>query len=197
MGGADGSTDPTTSTGGLGGLFEDLEQQAAGMHLAERDAELVDRARGEYAAVTLASRFHASIGRHVALTLTGGEVLDGMLAEAGVDWCTLSSPERPDLWLVRLAAIASARGLSVRAVPEEARPVVARLGFGSALHRVAGESAYVLLRPVTGQDVRVQVIRIGADFVEAEPEVGEAPPAASPVLVPFAAIRAVRGRPGR
>lgn len=180
---------------GLGGLFEDLEQQAAGMHLAERDAELLDRARGEYAAVTLASRVHASTYRRVLFTLTGGEVLDGTLVEAGVDWCTISSPEPPALWLVRLAEIAVARGMSDRAVPESARPAVARLGFGSALHRLAGESLHVVIHPVSGRDLRVRVVRIGADFVEVALDEPGAVPVASSLLVPFIAVRAVRGEP--
>ncbi|HLN78673.1 MAG TPA: hypothetical protein VK204_16640 [Nocardioidaceae bacterium] len=182
-----------TGPAGLGGLFEDLEQQAAGMHLAERDAELVDRARGEYAAVTLASRVHASTNRQVLFTLGGGEVLDGTLVEAGTDWCTISTPEPPALWLVRLAEIAVAQGMSDRAVPEAARPAVARLGFASALHRLAGESLHVVIHPVSGRDLRVRVVRIGADFVEVARDQTDAVPAASPLLVPFSAVRAVRG----
>lgn len=179
---------------GLGGLFEDLEQQAAGMHLAERDAELLDRARGEYASVTLASRVHASIDRRVVLTLTGGELLDGTLVGAGPDWCIVSTPEPLADWLVRLAEVAVAQGLSGRAVPEAARPAVARLGFGSALHRLAGESPLVVLHLVSGRDLRVRVVRIGADFVEVEPERPDSTVAVgSAALVPFGAVRAVRG----
>ena len=179
---------------GLGGLFEDLEQQAAGMHLAERDAELLDRTRGEYASVTLASRVHASIDRRVVLTLTGGELLDGTLVGAGPDWCIVSTPEPPADWLVPLAEVAVAQGLSGRAVPEAARPAVARLGFGSALHRLAGESPLVVLHLVSGRDLRVRVVRIGADFVEVEPERPDSTVAVgSAALVPFGAVRAVRG----
>lgn len=175
----------------LSGLFEDLEQQAAGMHLAERDADLVDRARGEYASVSFASRVHASFGRDVVLGLGGGEVVEGRLTQAGVDWCLVAGSERPDVWLVRLAAVVSAQGMSARAVPEPARPAVARLGFGSALHRLAAEAQSVLLYLVSGARPTVRVLRIGADFVEVEPSATGAG-AASGLLVPFSAVRAVR-----
>jgi hypothetical protein len=153
--------------GRLDDVFEDLEQQAAGIELAERDAELADRARGEYASVTLADRVHASLGRQVALVLSGGESLAGALTDAGADWCTVSSSQGRT-WLVRLDAVAVARGLSARSVPEAARPVVARLGFGSALHRLAEGAADLVLHLDTGSVPRVRLVRVGADFVEVE-----------------------------
>lgn len=153
--------------GPLDDVFEDLEQQAAGIELAERDAEIADRVRGEYASVTLADRVHASVGRQVALVLSGGETVTGELTDAGLDWCTVSSPPGRT-WLVRLGAVAVARGLSSRAVPEAARPVVARLGFGSAFHRLAEGCADLRLHLDTGSAPRVRLGRIGADFVEVE-----------------------------
>jgi hypothetical protein len=176
---------------GLGGLFEDLEQQAAGMQLAERDAELVDRARDEYAAVSFSSRVHASLGRQIALTLVDGMVVEGTLAEAGVDWCRVSVPTPQRSCLVRVAAVASASGMSARAVPEAARPALARLTFGSALHRMAVESQELLLHHLPTGRMRVRVIRIGADFVEAEPS-GSGVGSSTATLVPFSAILAVR-----
>jgi len=176
---------------GLGDLFEDLEQQAAGIHLAERDAELADRARGEYAAVSFASRVHASLAREVALTIGGGEVVEGTLVQAGVDWCGVSAGGRT--WLVRLAGVLTARGLSSRALPEAARPAVARLTFGSALHRLAEDSAEVLLHVEAVGGLRVRVLRIGADFVEAEPASAVTPGSGtSTMLVPFVAVLAAR-----
>jgi len=194
-GAREGRDDPARRTNegtALGGLFEDLEQQAAGIHLAERDAELADRARGEYAAVSFASRVHASLGREVALTIGGGEVVEGTLVQAGVDWCRLSGVGRT--WLVRLAGVLTARGMSARALPEAARPAVARLTFGSALHRLAEESAEVLLHVEAVGGLRVRVLRIGANFVEVEPAsaVTSAGGGTSTMLVPFAAVLAAR-----
>jgi hypothetical protein len=175
----------------LGDLFEDLEQQAMGMHLAERDAELADRARGEYASVGFTSRVHASVGQQVALTLRGGELVEGTLAQAGADWCTVAgSGSMP--WLVRLDAVAGASGMSSRALPEAARPALARLGFGAALHRLAEEAPEVLLHLDGGPPLRARVLRIGADFVEAERAGGVPGAPGRSVLVPFAALQMVR-----
>lgn len=176
---------------GLGGLFEDLEQQAAGMHLAERDAELVDRARGEYAGVSFSSRVHASFGREVALALADGTGVEGTLVEAGVDWCLVSAPAPVGTCLVRVGAVVSATGLSARAVPEAARPALARLTFGSALHRMAEESPELLLHHLPTGRMRVRVVRIGADFLEAE-QAGAGAGASSTTLVPFTAVTVVR-----
>lgn len=181
--------------GGLGGLFEDLEQQAAGMHLAERDAELADRARGEYAAVSFASRVHASLGRTVQLTLTSGEVVEGALVRAGADWCEVVPVAARGAWLVPLGAVAGAYGMSARAVPEAARPLPARLSFGSALHRLTEESPDILLHHAPAGWVRVRVARIGADFVEVVP-VAEGTPTEA-MLVPFSAVFAARSGIGR
>lgn len=177
--------------GGLDDLFEDLEQQAAGMHWAELDAELADRARGEYATVTWASRVHASVGRQVRLSLAGGSVVEGQVVEAGDGWCAVEEPSQQAVWLVRLAAVALALGVSERSVPDAARPAVSRLGFGSALHRLGGEAPQVLVQVVDGTSHLVRLARVGADFLEAARLDDAAGPGVT-VLLPFRSIRAVR-----
>lgn len=176
---------------GLAGVFEDLEQQAAGLHLSERDAELADRARGEYATVSFASRVHASLGLGVTLTLRDGQLVEGALAEAGSDWCVVTGTDGRAAWLVRLEAVVAAYGLSARAVPEAARPAVARLGFGSALRRLAEEYAAVVVHLATGGSLPVRVLRVGADFLEAEAG-GRAHRGSSALVVPFRAVLSVR-----
>jgi len=178
---------------GVAGVIEDLEQQAAGMLLAERDAELVDRARGEYATVALSSRVHASIGRPVVLDLWDGGSAEGRLDSAGKDWCLLTPMLEEGAGpaagggatLVRTAAVAAAGGLSDRAVPEAARPLAARLGVGSALHRLASGGAEVVVSLVTGTRLRGQLGRVGSDFVELEGPAGVR-------LLPFDAVATVR-----
>ncbi|HEU4512821.1 MAG TPA: hypothetical protein VFR87_06925 [Nocardioidaceae bacterium] len=174
-------------SGRLEDVFEDLEQQAAGIELVERDAELADRARGEYAAVTLADRVHASLGRRVVLVLLGGESVTGELVDAGRDWCAVTSSQGRS-WLVRLAAVAQAGGLSPRSLPEAARPVLARRGFASALHRFAEESWDLLLHVATGSPLRGRIVRVGADFVEVELAHTRS---GAPVLVATESVRAV------
>ena len=175
---------------GLRGVFEDLEQQAAGMHFAERDAQLLDRARGEYATVSFASRVHASVDHEVHLTLGSGQVVEGRLTQAGLDWCVVVPEVSGAVWVVRLAAVVAARGFSGRAVPEAARPITARLGFGSAVHRFAAESSVTRLHTAVGPGMQVRIIRIGADFFEAEPA-DTATGGRAFLIVPFAGVEAV------
>jgi hypothetical protein len=173
----------------LDALFEDLEQQAAGLEAAERDAELADRVRGEYATVGLADRFHASLGHDVGLVLHGGHVVEGRLTDAGRGWCAVRPPYRPTTWLVRLPAVSVARGMSARAAPEAARPAVSRLGLGSALHRFTEGVPDVGLHLVSGAPWQARVLRVGADFVEVLRLPGG--DAGASELVSFDALRAV------
>jgi hypothetical protein len=169
-------------------VFEDLEQQAEGLALAERDAELADRSRAEYAQVTLAARVHASLGRPVLLELLGAGPVRGTLARAGTDWCLVADdcgPGAPEQeWLVRLGALRGAQGLSERAVAPEARPAVARLGFGSALRRLGEGGAELVLCHVDGSRSQAAVVRVGSDFVEVTAADG-------PAVLTFAGLAAV------
>ena len=71
-------------------LLDDLEGQAEALYAAERDAELADRSRAEYAGVTLAGRLMASVGRDVLLDLDGTGPVRGELRRVGTGWCLVS-----------------------------------------------------------------------------------------------------------
>ena len=170
-------------------LFDDLEQQAEGLALAARDVEVAEQSRAEYAAVDLASRLHASIGARVLLGLTGVGQVDGRLLRVGEGWCLLGAA--PQEWIVRSAAITSARGISDRGLGVDARPVTARLGLASALRSVADMRSPAVLHRLDGSLTRGVPGRVGADFVEIR--VGEEAGSAGYVeLVPFAALSALR-----
>jgi hypothetical protein len=175
-------------------LFDDLEQQAEGLALSERDLEVAERSRAEYAQVDLASRLHASAGTQVVLRILGAGQLDATLRRLGVDWCLAESGSQE--WLVRFAAITSLRGLSSRALGEQARSVAARLGFGSALRGIADERAAVVLHRVDGSPIRGRVRRVGADFLEISAESSFANGADDEdpkvEIVPFVHIAAIR-----
>ena len=147
-------------------LFEDLEQQAEGLHLAERDSELVDRRRGEYVSVTFASRLHASVGSSVALTVTGVGPLTGTLTRVGDGWCLLETALAAQEWLVCLPAVRRATDLSERSVTEAARPVSARLPLRAALRGLADGQTEVVTHGMDGDRCTGRVGRVGADFVE-------------------------------
>jgi hypothetical protein len=146
-------------------LFDDLEQQAEAAFSLERDAEVADRAQAEYAEVTLASRLMASIGEQVTLRLAGVGQVTGTLERVAEGWCLLAGASGQ--WVVRMATIQVAAGLSARSVPEAAWPATARLGLGSALRGISADRQPCRLFTTDGAAYDVQLDRVGADFFEA------------------------------
>lgn len=177
-------------------LLDDLEQRAEAAFAAERAAEVRDRGRAEYAAVTLAGRLMASLGHQVGLDVSGVGPVRGRLDRLGDGWCLVSSPGPAGShdWVVPLVAVSSVRGVSERAVPEVAWPPVARLGLGSALRRLAEAGAGCVLHLRDGTRLEGAVHRVGRDF--AEVALGAEDPGGSLCLVPFAALGAVQSREG-
>ena len=43
-------------------MFDDLEQQAEGLHLTGRDADVAELTMAEYSRISLGARLHASLG---------------------------------------------------------------------------------------------------------------------------------------
>jgi hypothetical protein len=172
-------------------LLDDFEGQAEAVFAAERDVELADRSRAEYASVTLVSRLMASQGRLVALEVAGVGGVRGELRRVGSGWCLVSGDVGD--WLVPVEAVTSAEGLSDRAVPEVAWPHVSRLGLGSALRRLADDATRCVVFTRAGARHEVLLRRVGRDFVEAE-TVGERP---RRLLLATAALGAVQSREPR
>lgn len=168
-------------------LLDDLEQQAEALYDAERGAELADRSRAEYQQVTLASRLMASVGADVALDVLGVGAVAGTLERATGAWCLVRGTGQDRI--VALSAVTAVRGASGRSVPEVAWPVVARLGLGSALRRLADAGQRCVVHLVDGRSVDGTVGRVGADF--AEVRTGDRD---QEVLVPFAAVAVVQSR---
>jgi hypothetical protein len=173
-------------------LFDDLEQQAEGLALAERDGRVADLSRAGYGELDLLSRLHGAVGCPVLVRVTGLGQLRGTVVRVGADW--LLADDGRHEWLVRLAAVEGVGGLPDRAVDPAARPVTARLGLGSVLRSVAEDAAPVVVHRVGGATRRARVRRVGRDFVELGPD---EPAPAGPVadqleVVPFAAVAAVR-----
>lgn len=166
----------------LAGFLDDLEQQAAGAWAAERDLEVAERARAEYARVTLAARLMAALGEQVDLVLAGAGPVSGTLERVADGWCLVTSASAE--WVVRTAAVQLVRGGAPGAVASETWPVTARLGLGSALRGLAGERCVVRL--LDGASVEGRAGRAGADFLEVLVDGGQT------VVVAHAALAAVR-----
>lgn len=145
-------------------LLDDLESRAEAVFAAERDAELADRSRSEYASVPLVGRLMASIGLAVTLDVRGAGRVGGVLRRVGGDWCLLAGDARD--WLVVSGAVETASGLSERAVPEVAWSPLSRLGLGSALRRLADDGTACTLALRSGLRIEGVLGRVGRDFVE-------------------------------
>jgi len=193
LGSSDGADDPARDrTDGRTGwaeqlfaLFDDLEGQAAALYAADREAELADRSRAEYAKVGLATRLVASLGNHLTVEVLGVGRIAGVLERHGEGWMLLRA-ERQD-WIIRTAVLATVLGASPRSVPEVAWSPLQRLGLGSALRRLAEEGERCVVHLVDGQAHDGVVRRAGADFVELTVASGD-------LLVPFAAVAAIQSR---
>lgn len=144
-------------------LFDDLEQQAEGLSLVERDADVAGLARAGYAEVDLLSRLHGAVGTSVRLGLRGGAV-GGRVVRAGSDWLLLDA-ERT-LVMVPLGSVVWLEGLGERTVPEEARGLGAGLGLVAALRALSEEGASVVLVDPAGLRQAGVLRRVGRDFVE-------------------------------
>lgn len=166
-------------------LLDDLEMQAEGLHLAERAAEVEELSVAEYAEVPLAGRLHASTGREVRAALRDDDELRGRLVRVGADWFLVEQAQAA--WFVHLPAVRVVTGLDARSVPEEARPLSARLSLRSVLRGLAAERRGCALHLSGGRVVHGSLVRVGADFVELR--AGEP---AETIVVPLAAVSVVR-----
>lgn len=174
----------------LFGFLDDIEQQAGALLGADRDQEVADRSRAEYQQVTLASRLQASVGRTLALQVSGVGLVRGRLDRVCESWCLLASTtSRGQEWMVPLDAVGAVEGADDRSVPEVAWSPLTRLGLGSALRRLgdAGERCVVHRRDGGHHDG--VPARVGRDFVEILQGHGSG---ARISLVAFGAIGAVQ-----
>lgn len=166
--------------------LDDLEQQAEALYDADREAELADRGRAEYATVTIASRLMASVDRPVSLEVLGVGRVEGSLRRVGSGWCLLHGVAGD--WVVPLGGVSAVGGASGRSVPEVAWSPLTRLGLGSALRRLAEERVRCLLHLRDGTRHEGTIGRVGADFAEVSG------PGDRVLLVPFGALGAVQSR---
>lgn len=166
-------------------LLDDLEQQAAGLALAERDDLVSELAEAAYVQIRLSARLHASIGEQVRLRLAGGLRIAGVLERVGVDFLVLDGGSAR--WAVPFAGVRCVDGLSRRARAPEVLPAVAKLGVTSVLRRLAEEENVCAFHDVDSIISTGCPVRVGADFVEIESDAG-----GWPHVVPLAAIAAIR-----
>lgn len=170
-------------------LFDDLEQQAAGLHLAEREVEVADVAASEYVAVDLESRLRGAVPHdEVGLRLRGGQQPRGRLTRVGSGWCVLASGATR--WLVAAPALLTVSGAAARAAHPSTRSVADTLPLRALLRRLAEDptTGSCVVHLGDGERLEGRLLRVGADFVE----VVTGSSRAATVLVPLPGLDAVR-----
>ncbi len=172
-------------------VFDDLEQQAEGLHLMERDAEVADLTLAEYTRVSLASRLHASLGQDLRVRLLGGRVVAGRLARLGEDWLLLD--DGVSEWVVRHQGLVAVSGLSTKADSEDTWSVVDRLTLRAVLRRLAAATELCQVHFCDDQQIEGRVGRVGQDFFELQ--VGDGADGTTQAI-PLAAVSALQGRRG-
>jgi len=145
-------------------LFDDLESRAQAAFAQEREAEMADRERAEYAAVRLVERLMASLGCELLLEVAGVGRVRGVLERATREWILVHAPGQD--WIVPISALLSVEGAGERALPEVAWRVGTRLGLGSALRRLADAEERCVLRHRDGSVHDGVIARVGRDFIE-------------------------------
>ena len=146
-------------------VLDDLERRAAAAFAAEREWEIADVARADYASVSLASRLMASLGSPVLIDVRGLGPLSGTLTHLGPDWLLLGAPRTS--WLVLTAAVMTVSGASPRSRHEDSWELRHRLGVRAVLDRLCEQGSALLVHLEDGTRRHLVLRRIGADFVEA------------------------------
>lgn len=148
-------------------LFDDMEAQLAASERLELDADIVERARADAAAVELADRLRGSVGLTIRVHLASGSTFEGILSHAGSEALVLTGPRHQ--LLIPYSAAVRYLGLSRRAVAELSK-VRQRLGLASALRALARDRSgleVLVLRGSGGESTLHGVIdRVGRDHLD-------------------------------
>lgn len=182
-------------------LFQDMEAQLAAEQRLVLESEVSERARVEIAGIALADRLRAALGRELAVLLSSGLQVSGVLAHVGSEWIVLN--EAPQQWLVPYSAVARYQGVGRDVLQDSG--VRARMGLASALRGLARDRSEVtvhLAMAATQERALFGVIdRVGKDHFDlAVTSAGEARRqgnVSSVVTVPFATLAALRSLRGQ
>jgi hypothetical protein len=177
------------------GLFADLEAQAEELEIAQRAAEIDERARAESGRIRLLDRLRPAVGLPVRLRCLGDAVA-GVVRRVGPDWVLVDEGSDRET-VVATAALLSVSGLTqLSAVPDTESTVESRLGLRHVLRGIARDRSAVRITDRSGSTVDGTIDRLGADFMEvAEHAAGEArrwTDVRDVAVVPLAALAVVR-----
>lgn len=169
-------------------LFADLEAQAEAADAAELAAQVDALQVATWARTPWTDRLRPRLGAEVRLRLVDGGAVVGRLDGLGPDWLLLVGTEEV---LVPTGSVVELGELPGRSEPERSA-VVARLGIGHALRRLADRAEPVVVRRLGGPDLRGLVVRVGLDHLDLAVDDVDAGARRPVVTVTFAGLVAVR-----
>lgn len=178
-------------------LFDDLEAQLLAEERAALRVEVAEHTRSERGRIGLVDRLSTGHGRSLGLRLTGGELLEGRLAEVAADWVGIEVRRASgDVQVVvRLAAIRAVHGLPATADPQE-DAVRRRLDLRHAVRAISRDRRVVRVDDVDGVPWVGTIDRVGRDHLDLgrhPQDVDRRPGAVRDVAVlPYGAIATVR-----
>lgn len=147
-------------------LFADLEAQAELLAQRERADEVGERSRIQVGRVSAVDRIRPAEGALVALSVLGGERVDGVLRRVGAQWLLVEEEHGREA-VVSLAAVLSVAGLSRRTADAgDVGVVESRLGLASALRAMARDRAAVRVHLVDARELDGTIDRVGSDYFE-------------------------------
>lgn len=176
-------------------LFSDLEAEAAELAGQDREAEIADRTRAEVARSSWIDRVRAAVGISVRLRLLGADMVEGTVLQVGADWLLLRAGANDVL--VPVHAVVGVEGTPARARVAEPAGKVEAPTWTAAWRVLARDRAPVRVVRAGGSTVHGVPVRVGADFVELDPALGQEQRDAAVggrVLVPYSAITAAYAR---
>ncbi|WP_409483553.1 hypothetical protein [Arsenicicoccus dermatophilus] len=172
-------------------LFDDLEGRWAEEERAQELGSVPDRVRRDRGSTTILGRALAAEGRSLQAVLPGGEMLHGVLTDAGAGWLRLEADDRAQV--VRTDAVRHLAGL-----PRAARPGgrVADRPVGAAVRDLARDRRAVRVHLTAGEVLEGMVQAVGHDHVDLALVPADVPArrgvAARLVTVPLDGIAAIR-----
>lgn len=140
-------------------FFDDPAAQVELDDAAEQESEVAERVRTERSRIGLPARLRAHRGA-VRLVLAHGRLVAGDLVDAGANWVEIDGDPR-GCTIVPVGAIVQIDGLGWASGSTD--DVLARLGLGHPLRRLARDREVVEVEDVLGRLLTGTIDAVGAD----------------------------------
>jgi len=167
-------------------LDDDAALRAAADDRRESDVAVSDLVPAEWAGISLLDRLRAACGRRIAVTVTDGVTVDGLVVEVGATWLLMSSPTVDTV--IALAELVSLTGVGS---PTPDAIATRLLGPGTVWREWARGQRRARWALKDGRLTTGSVWRVGSDALDLvqHPLDRVARAADQRVVIPFTSIR--------